>query len=357
MIDAVMQRELDEVVANWRGRRVLVVGDVMLDEYIWGGVRRISPEAPVPVVELQERTWVPGGAGNAAANAASLGAVVELVGVIGADEPGQRLAAGLAAAGVDVAGLVVDADRPTTTKTRIMARQQQLLRLDHEDRRRVNSAVVTEVLRAIDRRLPEVDAVIVADYDKGLVFGPVLRGLLERAAALGTPVVVDPKDSSVAGYRGATLLKPNLEEAGRLVGKTLAEADVDAAGRQLLAEGQVGAVLITRGAGGMTLFERGLAPLHLAAEAREVRDVTGAGDTVTATLAVALAAGASLEQATRLASCAAGIVVGKTGTAVVTHPELAATIHGRSKAAGGNGTMVRGAAARNGVKLRNAVQM
>ena len=201
MIDAVMQRELDEVVANWRGRRVLVVGDVMLDEYIWGGVRRISPEAPVPVVELQERTWVPGGAGNAAANAASLGAVVELVGVIGADEPGQRLAAGLAAAGVDVAGLVVDADRPTTTKTRIMARQQQLLRLDHEDRRRVNSAVVTEVLRAIDRRLPEVDAVIVADYDKGLVFGPVLRGLLERAAALGTPVVVDPKDSSVAGYR------------------------------------------------------------------------------------------------------------------------------------------------------------
>ena len=134
MIDAVMQRELDEVVANWRGRRVLVVGDVMLDEYIWGGVRRISPEAPVPVVELQERTWVPGGAGNAAANAASLGAVVELVGVIGADEPGQRLAAGLAAAGVDVAGLVVDADRPTTTKTRIMARQQQLLRLDHEDR-------------------------------------------------------------------------------------------------------------------------------------------------------------------------------------------------------------------------------
>ena len=171
----------------------------------------------------------------------------------------------------------------------------------------------------------------------------MLRGLLERAAALGTPVVVDPKDSSVAGYRGATLLKPNLEEAGRLVGKTLADADVDAAGRQLLAEVQVGAVLITCGAGGMTLFERGLAPVHLAAEAREVRDVTGAGDTVTATLAVALAAGASLEQATRLASCAAGIVVGKTGTAVVTHPELAATIHGRSKTAGGNGTMVRGA--------------
>ena len=250
------------------------------------------------------------------------------------DEPGQRLAAGLAAAGVDVAGLVVDADRPTTTKTRIMARQQQLLRLDHEDRRRVNSAVVTEVLRAIDRRLPQVDAVMVADYDKGLVFGPVLRGLLEHAAVLGTPVVVDPKDSSVAGYRGATLLKPNLEEAGRLVGKTLADADVDAAGRQLLDKGQVAAVLITRGAGGMTLFERGLAPLHLAAEAREVRDVTGAGDTVTATLAVALAAGASLEQATRLASCAAGIVVGKTGTAVVTHTELAGG-HSRQEKSGG----------------------
>ena len=247
--------------------------------------------------------------------------------MVGADDAGQRLACALSRQGVRVSELVVDPDRPTTVKTRIMAQNRQLLRRDHEDCRRPPVPVIMKVLHAIDRLLPQVDACILSDYAKGLVFPPVARRLIGSATALGTPVVVDPKAGNIGTYRGATLIKPNMMEAARLGYRSAASpTEVLELGPRLLTMFAGRAILVTCGAAGMTLFEPGRAALCLPAEAREVRDVTGAGDTVTATVALTLAAGARLEQAARLASCAAGLVVGKTGTAVVSTMELARAI-------------------------------
>jgi D-beta-D-heptose 7-phosphate kinase/D-beta-D-heptose 1-phosphate adenosyltransferase len=331
---------LEELLKSLAGKRVLVLGDVMLDEYIWGDVRRISPEAPVPVVAVRRRTSVPGGAGNAALNVASLGGRVTLAGVVGPDVSGEKLMSALRRAGVALEGMVQDPQRATTTKTRIVAHQQHVVRIDEEELTPLAAPLEDQLLGWLERQLSQADACLLADYAKGVVSARLAQGFIGLARQAGKPVVVDPKGIDYAKYRGATVVKPNIEEA-RLVFPQDARRDnglLDLAGALLRLLNEPGdgaqgvgpapatAVLLTRGAEGMSLFAPGTPPLHIPSAAREVFDVTGAGDTAAGTLALALAAGAPLALAAQLANHAAGIVVGKVGTAQATVAELHAAI-------------------------------
>ena len=314
---------LPDLFAAVCGKRILVVGDVILDEYLWGDVRRISPEAPVPIVEIRSRSFVPGGAANAAANVVSLAGKALLGGVVGTDHPADKLAEVLQRQGVDTRGLVPDRERTTTTKTRLIAHSQQVVRMDSEQRLPLARPVEDALLRWVDGQLPEVDACIVSDYGKGVVSSRVAEQVIRSARQADKPVIVDPKGANYVKYRGATIIKPNIYEVQQALKEEIEDDKslLDASRRLVqLLEGS--AVLITRGPEGMSLFREGLAPVHIATVARRVFDVTGAGDTVVSTLALFLAAGAPLEQAVHLANLAAGIVVGKRGTATVTLEEL-----------------------------------
>lgn len=312
-----------DIVAAFPGKRVLIVGDVMLDEYIWGEVRRISPEAPVPVVETRRRTYVPGGAANTAANVVSLSGRALLAGVIGRDDQAQKLQEALRERGINSEGLVVDDTRPTTTKTRIVAHSQQVVRVDLEQRAPLRPELEDRLLLWVEKRLPDADACILSDYDKGVVSPRLAERFIRLAREAGKPIVVDPKGTNYAKYRGATVVTPNVHEAERALNREInGDADLLEVGRQLLELLEGSALLITRGPQGMSLFVNRARPVHIPAVARNVFDVTGAGDTVVSTLAMALASGATLEQAARLANQAAGIVVGKFGTATVTIEEL-----------------------------------
>jgi len=296
--------------------RILVVGDVMLDRYWFGEVTRISPEAPVPVVRVNRVEERPGGAANVARNCAALGARAQLLSVVGGDEAGVRLAELVEAAGIS-ANLHRDAAMPTTVKLRVIGRQQQLLRIDFETP--PSSEVLASKLADFEAALPQCDAVILSDYGKGgLAHIATMIGL---ARAAGKRVLVDPKGDDYARYRGASIVTPNLGELREVIGTWADEADLAARVGKLRADLGLDALLLTRSEQGMTLFDdRGA--MHVAAQAREVYDVSGAGDTVIAALAVMLAAGAELPEAVRIANRAAGIVVGKLGTAVATHAEV-----------------------------------
>ncbi|HEV2880541.1 MAG TPA: D-glycero-beta-D-manno-heptose-7-phosphate kinase [Pyrinomonadaceae bacterium] len=314
-----------ELAGRIAGRRVVVWGDVMLDEFVWGDVTRISPEAPVPVVNIGRESVRLGGAANVLANLIALGARASVVGVVGRDRAGERLADALKETGaLDTnAGLILDESRPTTTKTRIIAHNQLVVRADRERRAPVDDATEKRLVAALTAALPEADAFVVSDYDKGAVTPRVLAEILPRAFERKIPVLVDPKIRNFDSYRPATVVTPNHHEALRL---TNTEDDTDAgmadAARILRERLGCESVLITRGEHGMMLLEGDAAPVYVATVAREVYDVTGAGDTVIATLAAALAAGASLVEAAALANHAAGIVVGKLGTATASVEEL-----------------------------------
>ncbi|MCM2332040.1 D-beta-D-heptose 7-phosphate kinase / D-beta-D-heptose 1-phosphate adenosyltransferase [Geopseudomonas sagittaria] len=295
---------------------VLVVGDVMLDRYWHGATNRISPEAPVPVVKVEQIEDRPGGAANVALNIAALGAPAWLVGVTGQDEAADSLAERLHAAGVD-AHFQRIASQPTIVKLRVMSRHQQLLRLDFEEPFTTDG---TALLADVTALLDKVRVLILSDYGKGAL--PNHQALIQAARARNIAVLADPKGKDFSIYRGASLITPNLAEFEAVVGRCSDEAELVAKGLKLLAELELGALLVTRGEHGMTLLRQGFPALHLPARAREVFDVTGAGDTVISTLATALAAGEELPQAVALANLAAGIVVGKLGTATVSAPEL-----------------------------------
>lgn len=316
----------NDVLTRFAGCPVLVVGDLMLDEFVWGQVSRISPEAPVPVVEVNRRTFVPGGAANTAANVGSLGGRPILAGLVGQDPDGDRVCELLQAQGVETQPVVRDPDRPTTSKTRVIAHSQQVVRIDNESPGPVSDAVAAALLGAIRETLPQVRGCVVSDYGKGVVTPTFIGQLLTLTREAGVPTVVDPKGLDFAKYRGATLVKPNQLEAGQVLNRPLKTGeDVDRAGADLLELlGPETAVLITRGPHGMTLFERDRPPFHVPTQAREVYDVTGAGDTVAGTLGLALAVGAEAEVACRLASLAAAVVVGKVGTAACSLDELRA---------------------------------
>jgi D-beta-D-heptose 7-phosphate kinase/D-beta-D-heptose 1-phosphate adenosyltransferase len=318
-----MDDTLAQLPHAFAGKTVLVLGDVMLDRFIYGAVDRISPEAPVPVIAVERETAMLGGAGNVARNVAALGGKAVLIGLIGDDAAGRALTAMLGdEAGVQ-AHLVTDTARRTTEKVRYISGSHQMLRVDREDR---GPAQAADLLAAFTQRLATADVVVLSDYAKGVLTDAVVRGAIDAARAAGKPVIVDPKSRHFARYDGATLIKPNRKEAAEATGITDAsdEASEEAGAAILAMAPALDAALVTRGGAGMTLSVRGQAPVHLPASAVEVFDVSGAGDTVAATLALAIAAGASLSDAARLANLAAGLVVAKLGTDVVTAAELTA---------------------------------
>jgi len=315
-----------DLLSRFAGRTVIVIGDLMLDHFVIGGVDRISPEAPVPVVRFEQETWRLGGAANVAHNAAALGAQVHAIGLTGKDEAAATLRAGLERLGIGASGLVEDPQRRTTRKLRVVTtRNQQVARIDYEDDREANGPIEAALVSQIDALCSSADAVIVSDYLKGGVSTGVASAAIAAARRRGIPLLVDPKVPHIDYYAGATVITPNHHEAAAVAHMRIRSGDeAIAAARRFRERARCDSVLITRGEHGMTL----LGPAEeaqLAAEAREVADVTGAGDTVVATMALALAAGASLVEAARLANRAAGIVVGKFGAATVSIGELGAT--------------------------------
>jgi D-beta-D-heptose 7-phosphate kinase/D-beta-D-heptose 1-phosphate adenosyltransferase len=324
--------DTEEGLRAFRAARVLCVGDVMLDHFVYGAVDRISPEAPIPVLRVERETRTLGGAGNVLRNLRALGAQAALVSVVGDDEAGRQILGRLEEG---ESGLLVDPGRTTTLKTRYVAAQQQVLRADRERAAPLAAATRAALVEAVRARLAECDVVVLSDYAKGVLADGVAAELIALARAAGRPAIVDPKGADYEAYRGAAILKPNRAElaaASRLPVGTVEE--VTAAARSLAARHGLGAVLVSLSQDGMLLIEKDGATASFAAEAREVFDVSGAGDTVVATLAAALASGAALPEAARLANVAAGIVVGKVGTAVTYVEELAAALaesHGRGE--------------------------
>lgn len=321
MSKSVPQKRWQEIISNFAGKTILVIGDVMLDEYFWGEVERVSPEAPVPVVQVTSETWIPGGAANVANNICALGGRVIIVGVIGADLPGRRLRRLLRHSQVDIRGLVIDKKRPTVTKTRVLAGHQQVVRIDKEDTSLVRKGERTRLLRQARVLAGEVDGIILEDYAKGVVSQELVEEVIKIARRKNRFLVIDPNENNLFTYRGARIVTPNRKEAQAATGLGWG-ADPGVMGRTLLKKWGSEAVLITLGEDGMCLFEERKKVYYIPTMAREVFDVSGAGDTVVGTVALALAAGASLKEAACLANCAAGVVVGKLGTATANQEEL-----------------------------------
>ncbi len=313
---------------------ILILGDIMLDRYVSGHVRRISPEAPIPVLRHEGARAVLGGAGNVAANIVALGARAILVGVVGADGAAREMLAAARALGGDTPGgrlefaAVTVAGRATTVKTRFMSGAHQLLRLDEEDTAPLGAEAVAGLLAAFEGAMARADVVVLSDYAKGVLCDAVLGPAIALARRHGRLVVADPKRADLSVYRGVGVLTPNEMEVATATGLAVADdAAAEAAGVLALAASGAEAVLVTRSAKGLTLIRRDAAPLHLPTEAREVSDVSGAGDTLVAAFAVSLAGGADLAESARVANVAAGIAVGKLGTATVSAAELRAALH------------------------------
>ena len=327
VMSQITRERAQQLADAFEGKRIVVLGDLMLDEFIWGRVRRISPEAPVPVVEVERHTLALGGAGNVVSNLVALGASPIPVGVVGDDPDAERLGSAFRSLAVDTGGLVVDADRPTTLKTRIIAHSQQVVRADRESRAPISEEVEARVVDRFCREIERADAVVVSDYNKGLLTRRVLSGALGAARSRPLNVCLDPKMRGFDLYQPVTVITPNSKEAAEAAGLSIDDEEgLIEAGRKILGAIDCRAVLITRGEEGMTLFTNGGDVTHIPTVAREVYDVTGAGDTVIATLGLALTAGASFVEAAVLANHAAGVVVGKVGTATASREELLATI-------------------------------
>jgi rfaE bifunctional protein kinase chain/domain len=314
-----------DLLSRLQGRSLVVVGDLMLDHFVVGGVDRISPEAPVPVVRFDHDSFRLGGAANVAHNAAALGARVHLVGIIGNDDAGEMIRSELAKLGIDSSGIVSDGGRRTTRKLRIVtSRNQQVARIDYEDDREVDGDVEATIVSRIEQLSTAADAILISDYLKGAVSRGVAAGAIRAARGRRIPLLVDPKVPHIDYYAGATVITPNHHEAEAVAHMRIRTSEEAlAAARRFRERAQCDCVLITRGEHGMTLLAAD-GEAELPAEAREVADVTGAGDTVVATMALALAAGASTLDAARLANRAASVVVGKFGPATVSIGELSA---------------------------------
>ncbi len=320
--------ELSLHLSRFKGRRVLVVGDVMVDRFIYGDVRRISPEAPVPVVRISREFSQLGGAGNVARNAASLGASVGFFSVIGDDRAGKEVTDLLSGLSGIEPFLRINRERETTIKNRFFSADgHHLLRADRETVAPIEVADEEDLIQAFRREVARAEAVILSDYGKGVASPALCRAVIAAAQEANVPVVVDPKGTDYSVYGGASVVTPNRAELGAATGQpVVADADITTAAHAVMETASLAAVLVTRSAEGMTLFEADRPPAHFEAESQEVADVTGAGDTVAAVLGLALAAGAPLDQGARLANAAAGLVVRRRGTAVVTTRELAAAL-------------------------------
>jgi D-beta-D-heptose 7-phosphate kinase/D-beta-D-heptose 1-phosphate adenosyltransferase len=321
--------KLTKHISAFQGKKVLVFGDLMLDEHIWSKVSRISPEAPVPVADVVRITHMPGGCGNVAANVAALDGSPFLVGIIGNDSSGEKLLRALEKQKVPTAYLIKDANRPTILKSRIIAASQHVVRVDREDRTLLSPGIRQKIINRLKELVPRVDAVVISDYEKGAVSKEICQTLIKLAQKHKKPVAVDPKGFDYSRYRGTTVITPNLREAA-IAARTVItdEKSLGKAGKALLNAAKSRYVLITRGKDGMTLFDS-KGPTYIPAIPREVFDITGAGDTVIATLSLALAAGAGMKEAAILSNYAGSIVVGKIGTATCSREELEVALEGR----------------------------
>ncbi|MEW5948073.1 MAG: D-glycero-beta-D-manno-heptose-7-phosphate kinase [Thermodesulfobacteriota bacterium] len=317
------KEKLKEAVNRFHAVKIMVIGDVMMDEFIWGKVSRISPEAPIPVVDVRDESRMLGGAGNVVHNICSLGAQASLCAVVGRDEMGRRVVRELRKLGCTTEGIVVDESRPTTVKTRIVAHGQQVVRFDRENREKISEESIGKILYCVRDNLADTSAVIISDYAKGVICPKLMDGL--RALLSKNKVIwaVDPKVRDVRLFKGVTIFTPNQLEAESITGIRIdSDESLGRAGEKLKKLVQCKAALVTRGEAGMALIEKGQGVYLIPTVAKEVYDVTGAGDTVIAVMTLGLAAGLTPREAATLANFAAGIVVGKIGTATVRAVEL-----------------------------------
>jgi D-beta-D-heptose 7-phosphate kinase/D-beta-D-heptose 1-phosphate adenosyltransferase len=323
VLSAPQIQKMVEAIRTFSDRQVLVVGDIMMDEFLWGEVSRISPEAPVPIVKVERQTYLLGGAANVVNNLLGLGGQVLLAGVVGSDGTGRRLKKKLKSLGTSTEGIIVEEGRPTAIKTRVIAHQQQVVRVDRERVAPILPESMKAILEVVKRNMPRIQGIIVSDYGKGVVSRDLMIGLKKAADKKDLPILVDPKPGNLGWYDRVTLITPNQLEAELAAGKRiLDEEGLVWAGRQLLKKIKCQSVLITRGQEGMTLFLKNRPVQHIPTVAKKVFDVSGAGDTVIATLLLSLVSGMSLPQACVMANFAAGIVVGEVGTAAVQAGEL-----------------------------------
>jgi D-glycero-beta-D-manno-heptose-7-phosphate kinase len=312
-----------QAIQSFPRHRILVVGDIMMDQFLWGAVNRISPEAPVPVVKVEKETFLLGGAANVVNNLLGLKAQVLLAGVIGSDGMGRKLIRRLQGLGTSTEGIIIEEDRPTAIKTRIIAHHQQVVRVDREQVNPIRPESLKAILEMAKKNLPGISGIIVSDYGKGVVSKDLMVRLRSMAHKASLPILVDPKPHNIRWYEEVTIITPNHIEAGQALGKKIEkEEDLIWVGRQLLRRLKCESVLITRGKDGMTLFSRNRPYNHIPTVAKKVFDVTGAGDTVIASLMIALASGLNLVQACMTANYAAGIVVGEVGTAAIQAEDL-----------------------------------
>ena len=329
---------VDRLLARFEKARVLVIGDMMLDEFLWGKVSRISPEAPVPVVWVQSESTMPGGAANVANNIRALGGQVSVVGAVGTDRYGELLIGGLASRQIDATSMI-RTDRPTTVKTRVIAHHQQVVRVDREQADALPADLIDRLVDQVRERIQDVDAIILEDYNKGVISRALLAAVIPLARKHKKIITVDPKQEHFHLYKRVTCLTPNRLEAGQAAGFELkTQADIDKAGEIILRKLDCESLLITLGEDGICLFERGGRRTWIPTMAQAVFDVAGAGDTVIGTYTLALACGASKPVAAQLANFAAGVVVGKVGVATVTPDELRERIRAQKSARVGKRT-------------------
>jgi len=314
-----MKERLTEILDRFKGKKILVIGDIMLDKYIFGKVDRISPEAPVQVVEVIKENYLPGGAANVASNVSALGGTVVLVGIIGNDNSGKILIEELKKRGIDIEGIFRDSEKPTIQKVRVLGQKQQLLRIDYEKKESVKEEIENKITNFLRKKKEEIAAVIISDYAKGIVTEGIMENL--KTIFSDKTIIADPKPKNFDFYKRVSLVTPNVKEAKEMTNKE----NIEEMGKELIKKLN-SSVLITRGEEGMSLFELNGSTRHIPTKAKEVYDVSGAGDTVVATLALALASNATIEEAAILANHAAGITVGKIGTSTVTIKEIKRSI-------------------------------
>jgi rfaE bifunctional protein kinase chain/domain len=317
------RQRLPDLIQSFRGKRIAVVGDLMVDRYYWGTVKRVSPEAPVPVVEVESEQTRLGGAANVANNIQSLGGQPLLVGLIGNDHPGQILMDLLRYQNFATEGIVVDGGRPTTIKTRVIAQGQHVVRIDNESKTECPDHLRAAIVDAVRYRINSIDGIILEDYNKGVLSGDVIADLIGVARKYNKVITVDPKFEHFLDYRDVTVFKPNRRETEEILGGRVRNTEeVEDAGRKLLKLLQAQNVLLTRSEDGMSLFENGGTVTHIPSVANNVQDVSGAGDTVIATLTMALVSGTDVRQACVLANCASGVVVGHVGIVPIQPTDL-----------------------------------
>jgi len=321
------QNRLEEIQKSLVGKRIAVVGDLMLDRYFWGTVSRISPEAPVPVVEVDEESTRLGGAANVANNIASLGGVPIMIGVVGKDAGAESLRSLIAEKGFPIDGIVTDESRPTTIKTRVIAHNQHVVRIDHEEKTDLGSEVQKRVIASFEKQIKSLDGIILEDYNKGVLTKGMIASIIRLAKEHKKIITVDPKFNNFFDYQSVSVFKPNRKEAEEALGRRLHTfAEVEAAARELLNKLDADNVLLTLGEMGMILLERNGSLAHVETKARHVADVSGAGDTVIATLTMAMVAGASIVESAALANYAGGIVCGEVGIVPIEKSILIQTI-------------------------------